>query len=205
MPVAFFAFTPVTVQKAVAQEAEIIQSVLGAIGIGGKKVEDDIDYRARPSLVLPPKIALPPPQAPGANRTAAWPQDPDVVKRRKDLEAARVPSTGRNNENDRLSKEELLQGRVAAKPAQSNQPVNPHCGDNTPSCLYVPWDQLAAKKVDDTKELVAGKEPDRALLTEPPKGYRLPTKAVKATSEAPVRDDSADPKAFFRKKQSDDE
>jgi len=46
------------------------------------------------------------------------------------------------------------------------------------------WDTLKnAKKEGDTKDLVAGVEPTRNNLTDPPRGYRVPIKSVAATFE----------------------
>ena len=53
--------------------------------------------------------------------------------------------------------------------------------------------QFEATNPDKADTLVAGKEPDRVFLTQPPKGYLKATKAVKATTEAPLEklDDSS--------------
>jgi hypothetical protein len=67
-------------------------SMLGAIGIGPNKPADDaIDYSARPALVVPPKMDLPPPQ-PTMARPADWPNDPDAAARRRAEADSRRPA-----------------------------------------------------------------------------------------------------------------
>lgn len=67
-------------------------SVLGFIGWGpNKTAQDGIDYSARPALVVPPTMNLPPPQAPLA-RPADWPNDPDAAARRKAEADSRQPA-----------------------------------------------------------------------------------------------------------------
>ncbi|MGA2795438.1 MAG: hypothetical protein ABSE69_18325, partial [Roseiarcus sp.] len=47
-------------------------------------------------------------------------------------------------------------------------------------------------------EIVAGQEPDRDWLTDPPKGYRLPTASTVATPDnTPKPPDQRDPRALL--------
>jgi len=162
----------------------------------------EIDYRERPPLVLPPKMDLRQPREAGAQRPQSWPQDPDVVRRKKAAAEAHwrgSPAKG----NDVLSKQELMAGRAAnGAPAAPEQ----RCGDRDHWCLYVKPDDLRTQGIaTDDKPLVAvGEEPEREYLTQPPKGYRVATKKVQATFEAPKKDDSADPKAYWRQKNPDE-
>ena len=66
----------------------LFDSILGIVGVGDKKAPE-IDYRDRAPLVLPPKMALRQPLPSGAQRPAAWPNDPDVARRAR--EAAPQP------------------------------------------------------------------------------------------------------------------
>ncbi len=68
-------------------------SVLKGLGIGG---ENNIEYRERPPLVVPPTRELPPPQTTGAVRDPNWPVDPKAAGRKKgdqirDLDKLPVP------------------------------------------------------------------------------------------------------------------
>src|SRR5579863_4557534 len=55
----------------------------GIVGLTTKDKDPAIDYRERGRLVLPPKMDLPTPVSPDAEKTAAWPLDPDVENARK--------------------------------------------------------------------------------------------------------------------------
>lgn len=182
--------------------ANVFTSVLSAVGVVKPDPGPEIDYRERPPLVLPPQDTLPKPEATGVKRTAAWPQDPDVLRRRKAAEEARAPIVATGDKAEVLTPAQLAKGR-----AQS-EPVNPNnCGakGNNRGCLVLSPVELRAEgerfeaaNPDKTNELQAGQEPDRTFLTQPPKGYMKPTKTVKATTEAPEeRIDPSNPRAFL--------
>lgn len=172
--------------------ANVFSSVLGSVGLIKGDAAPDIEYRERPPLVLPRDAALPKPIVGGAKHTAAWPQDPDVVRHRKEAADARAPHTLDPAAADRaplLSHDEMLKGRVA-----DQEPVRPNnCGNDGQHCMLLSPDELSrqheayeAANPDKKEEVVAGKEPEREWLTQPPKGFMKPTKTVKATTEAPV-------------------
>ena len=98
-------------QPALAQEGMLFKNLMEGV-IGGRP-GDDIEYRQRPPLVVPPNSTLPRPQAPASTRNAAWPNDPDVAARRAEAEASRVPVFNPNwRNNPMLSQEELRRGRT---------------------------------------------------------------------------------------------
>jgi hypothetical protein len=183
----------------------IVDTVMSLLTFNPVQAEEkpEIDYRERPPLVLPPKMDLRQPQEAGARRPDAWPQDPDVVRRKKAAAEAHWRGSSAKG-NDVLSKQELMAGRAAnAAPAAPEQ----RCSDRDHWCLYVKPDDLQKQHIEgmDDKPLVAvGEEPQREYLTQPPKGYRVATKKVQATFEAPKKDDSADPKAYWRQKNPDE-
>lgn len=179
--------------------ANVFSSVLGSVGLIRGDATPNIEYRERPPLVLPRDAALPKPVVGGVKHTAAWPQDPDVLKHRKEAEEARAPHTLNPSLSDKgmmLSSDELAKGRAA-----ENEPVRPSgCGNDGKQCMLVSPDQLRAESEayrasnpEKSDTLVAGQEPERQYLTQPPKGYMKPVKAVKATAEAPQEkmDDSS--------------
>ena len=117
---------------------------------------------------------------------------------------ARAPHTlgpGVSDHGIMLSHEEQMKGRAATADATDDQPVRSgECGNDGQHCLLLKPDEIKredeayrAQNPDKKDELVAGKEPDRVFLTQPPKGYMKATKAVKATTEAPEEklDDSS--------------
>ena len=170
----------------------VFSSVFSAVGLTKSDPAPDIDYRERPALVLPPKMELAKPVAAGTGRPASWPQDPDVLKRRKAAEEARAPIGNLlGNRRDLVSRDELAK----AKAGEGITAPQPYCGSqgNARGCLVISPEQLKAEHEryassngsDIKKELQPGEEPDRQYLTQPPKGYLALSKAVKATTEAP--------------------
>lgn len=179
----------------------VFSSVLTAVGVLSPDASPEIDYRERAPLVVPPKQTLAKPQQPGAARTAAWPSDPDVIRRKKAADDAKAPvESVFNHTNDHvMSKEEQLKYRAA----QASQETDAYgCSINHNSMSHCRYDPDAAKAEDERykamnpehkEELTAGVEPERLYLTQPPKGYLKATKNVAATHEAPQpkRDDSS--------------
>ncbi len=66
--------------RAQSGESTLFGSVLKSLGIGG---ENNIEYRERPPLVVPPSRDLPPPQAAGTARNPNWPVDPQAADAQK--------------------------------------------------------------------------------------------------------------------------
>jgi hypothetical protein len=168
------------------------------VGVTGKDKEAPIDYRERGRLVLPPKMALPAPGAPPASRTAAWPVDPDVERVRKEKDALHQILSSQSDlqaqrDGDRLSPYQLRVDHSAAGHRQSGS----RCAaqSNRRGCDFTPFhnvmETIGLAKPD---EVVAGEEPDRDWLTDPPKGYRMPTTNTVATSEIKRKVNDADPR-----------
>lgn len=183
-------------------QAPIWTGLGGLLGLTGKDADERIDYRERARLVLPPKMALPPPIPPAAQRTAAWPVDPELVKARKakedtlnilkaqsDLQAMR---DGNRLSPDQLRADRYMPGQAAA--------AN-HCAaqSNTRGCDWVPFrNVLETVGLVKADEIVAGQEPDRDWLTDPPKGYRVPTANTVATQDnTPKPVNQSDPRALL--------
>jgi hypothetical protein len=158
------------------------------------KVETPIRYGERPKLVLPPSSDLPPPSA-AAAMSADWPHDPDVEKVNQDKEALlhrhqRSTSLDKAQNYGRPISPDLLRSDHAAPGTLG---ASDHCAANPRNCHWIRPDileKLGLKKDEST--IVAGQEPDREWLTDPPKGYRLPTRNTKADFEAPDHSDHGD-------------
>jgi hypothetical protein len=160
-------------------QSATIDSLMTIMGLKSSDSGPEIEYRERAPLVVPPKMQLRPPEEPAAKRTAAWPNDPDV-RRRKTLEAeARVPKTEQDayklNQNPRLSVDQIRAGRREG--ANVNTTPKPVYGDNSREEIWLSPDQMRSldRKVEPGKVLAAGVEPDRRYLTDPPSGYRKPS------------------------------
>lgn len=158
---------------AFAQEGMLFQRLMqGVIGSS----EDNIDYRQRPPLVVPPSSALPRPQAPANERNAAWPNDPDVAARREAERTALIPVQNPNYRNNpMLSQQELRRGRTLRQQSAGNvttEELNNYNNQIQP--IRVGRDLASQKNADDLSKLTYGSEPARQTLSEPPVGYRRP-------------------------------
>jgi len=77
-----------------SNDSGLFGSMLKTLGIGG---ENQIEYRERPPLVVPPTRDLPPPQTSAAARDPNWPVDPKSAQPQKkgtqvrDLDKITVP------------------------------------------------------------------------------------------------------------------
>ena len=186
---------------------EPIWTSLGTLfGIGGTP-KADIDYRERPPLVLPPKMNLRNPQPSTAARNAAWPVDPDVEARRKAAEEAKLPVVffGLEAATASSSQRDLVKDKIAAQRSGSTRSVD-NCFLDGRNCTR--WNPSEGPNLAAAPDkLVAGQEPERGTLTDPPKGYRVATKNVKATAESPrsLQDDTSVRSFFKTKKQTDDQ
>lgn len=161
-------------QPALAQEGMLFKNLLE--GVVGGRPGDDIEYRQRPPLVVPPNSTLPRPQDPASTRNAAWPNDPDVAARRADAAAARAPAGSNPNwrNNPMLSQEELRRGRTTR---DSGRPeiVEEHNNYNNQIAPIRVGRELASRQNQTAlDQLTYGSEPPRRTLAEPPVGYRRP-------------------------------
>jgi len=157
-------------------EEKIIKNVM--TGLGGTNMENQgIDYRERSPLVVPPKIALPPPDATAAN-VPNWPKDPDVQQRNAARAAARRPKADPIQASRTLSPAEMAAQR--SKPTQtSSDTVIP--GDPYKNMVLSPsqlgYDGGLFKNMFGGNKGEIGEfkgEPTRESLTQPPVGYQTP-------------------------------
>ncbi|MFC0217845.1 hypothetical protein FHS82_000258 [Pseudochelatococcus lubricantis] len=197
--------------EALAQERDttgvFMKDVLGKLGI----IEGDaptIDYQERAPLVLPPSAGnnLPPPRAAGGGHPN-WPTDPDVAARRRAIEAANKPvPVNRDNEEARpLRPDELRAGRRVGGGGVPAPTADDCHGD---ACSARPLDPRQLRGTASQKEkepaVAYGKEPARATLTEPPKGYRMPSDKARIPEPEVTPVDRLDPASpyFFLNSQN---
>ena len=165
-----------------AQEGVAIKNLLGNMGILPREKET-IYYRERAPLVVPPKAELrtPAPSGGYASANPQWPTDPDVAARRRRAEEERTPVTWSesrrmlDDNNTRLSPQELARGRVAATATPSAPVGRNQLNDTRDSVLLSPLELLAGPKPEADTRVAAGGEPARRTLTEPPGGLRRST------------------------------
>lgn len=181
-------------------------AVLGMIGVDlgvNKGPDTPIDYHERAPLVLPPKMELRQPLPSATARTQAWPQDPELVKAKKDAELAKAPRSNGSDEDRAVSAAEL---RRPGPPGQNaNNVATGDCLENHTCSPNEFWSIMknTKKQATENAELVPGQEPAREYLTEPPPGYRTPTQVVKATVEVPRQKGDEERSAEYFRKQKE--
>lgn len=178
---------------AFAQEGMLFKNLMeGVIGNGGPP---DIDYRERAPLVVPPNSVLPPPQAPGSARNAAWPTDPDVERRKNAKNVTPYVLTEKARNNPLLTQEELRKGRTSARaPQQPYIPEEDHSNyENQLKPIRIGKQVAASRSQEAEDTLTYGREPERRQLTDPPVGYRMPAATAKLGpgQRGPVEDQQA--------------
>lgn len=179
-------------QPAFAQEGMLFKNLIEGT-FGGRGAGGDIEYRTRPPLVVPPNSTLPRPQDPASARSAAWPNDPDVQRRKDEANRPAYVLTEKARNNPVLSQEELRRGRISRGEVAPTI-VEEHSNYNNQIQPIRIGKDLAARRNQAAEETLAyGSEPPRRLLSEPPTGYRRPaaTAAFGPGRGGPVEDKQA--------------
>ncbi|SEL05050.1 hypothetical protein SAMN04515666_102691 [Bosea lupini] len=163
---------------AFAQEGMLFKNLVDGMGLFGRD-KADIEYKQRAPLVVPPSSTLPKPQEAGANRSAAWPDDPDVARRKAERDSSNIlfstTEAYRANTRPLMSQEELRRGRVAGRANGPEGIVPDHnTGNNQIEPIRIGREMAARQAQTDTSNLAYGTEPARRFLHEPPTGYRRP-------------------------------
>jgi hypothetical protein len=155
-------------------DRRIFENIMRGIGLRSG-YDEEIDYRERSPLVVPPSRNLPKPQT-GSGLNAAWPVDPDV-KRRAEMAAKRKREAAYSYDWEKdaasLSPSELAKGRSATNGRANTDDKEPR----SPSDLgYVGglWNFFAPKG-EEVGTFTS--EPPRTSLTSPPTGYMTPSPA----------------------------
>jgi|HubBroStandDraft_6_1064221.scaffolds.fasta_scaffold288659_2 hypothetical protein len=172
----------------------------GIIGLTTKGRDPTIDYRERGRLVLPPKMDLPTPVSADAEKTAAWPLDPDIERERRE-KADRLHILGlQSNLAERRDGHRLTPNQLRADRSTPGNTDRCAHQNHQANCGAIPFhnifESLGLAKADD---VVAGQEPDRDWLTDPPKGFRVPTQNMSAQSDAgdAKKPNQRDPRALL--------
>jgi hypothetical protein len=159
--------------------------------IGLQRDGQGIDYRERAPLVVPPSRELPPPRSEDevAAKTAAWPKDPDVKRRKQEAAAEKARLKGgvsveeqmRVLRPDELDKPGRPAGDKKAADAKgagptaedSARPMMPSdLGTKTEKLFGSIWSTFIPAKPESAP--FTG-EPPREAMTAPPTGYQTPS------------------------------
>jgi hypothetical protein len=161
-----------------------ITELFDAFGMGDRE-KPEIEYKERAPLVPPPSTAaLPAPQAKGAigRDSGMWPNDPDEERRAQKRAAAnRLPTetnSYRMDRSPRLDPDEIGDRRVRG--ANVPDRASGTRGDN--EITRMERSDLESQRLNRGPQPVAGSEPTRGRLTDPPPGYRVGTGGVTAAA-----------------------
>ncbi|MFZ2158104.1 MAG: hypothetical protein WAV72_18550 [Bradyrhizobium sp.] len=160
-------------------EEKIIEGIM--TGIGGTNMENrGIEYRERSPLVVPPKLALPPPASTSAEvRAPNWPKDPDEAQRKAAIAARKKENKDPQQSARILTPSELNVGRTAAPARKNNDPIQPGTSSNpmlSPSQLGYDGGLFRNMFGGNAAETAPFQgEPTRDSLTQPPTGYQTPS------------------------------
>jgi len=163
-------------------DRKIFRGVLEGLGL--RKDGEAINYEERAPLVIPPSRTLPPPEKSDAvlEKNPAWPNDPDIARRKVEVEQERNRniSDEREHEQNRLSEKEMTPGPRPKKQARTDDGYRSSPDGNSdrmsPTQLGYKgnmFNNLFGKKDDESIKFT--KEPPRQALTEPPPGYQTPS------------------------------
>jgi hypothetical protein len=171
-------------------DRRIYRGILEGIGLR-RDGEAPINYEERPPLVIPPARELPPPERTDAalSQNPAWPKDPDIARRKAELERDRNRniSDERELEQRPLRPDQMTPGArnaprrasrddgYQASPYGFGNPLPPDkLGGNTGTSWFgKQFGNLFGSKQDEQTNFT--KEPARNALTEPPPGYQTPS------------------------------
>src|SRR5262245_12354961 len=124
------AFAQNAEEEDVPADTRILRQFMKDLGLQ-REGDNQIEYRERAPLVVPPSRTLPPPRSEGAvaHTNPAWPKDPDVAARR--VEAAKKKAVARSaaeamiEEGRPLRPSELEKGRVPAGQVSTTRAPTP--------------------------------------------------------------------------------
>lgn len=187
---------------AMAQDGIAMRQILGSIGLLPSIDREPIEYKDRPTLVVPRDTSnLRNPEDPEAHaQNPAWPVDPDVVERKKEQARRRAPApellAGQSVDGRRVSMDEIRSGRAPV----GAQMTEGSWGNDKTGIRMSP-SEWAAGTPAAQPSYAPGTEPPRRYLTDPPKGLRQAAAGapIRRTQEAPVGFDNNRPDDAWRR------
>ena len=154
----------------VSQERQLLNDLEGMISFGAKKRKKNINYAARPDLVMPAKTAaLPNPlEQESSTSNVDWPETPEQKLARIRAEAGEIdPRSGA------VSQQELRRKKTGIRVSRGKIEIPEMDRDGHPTVSTLQKKEAIRAKY--LKEKYAfSKGPARKYLTEPPVEYRKP-------------------------------
>jgi len=165
-------------------DTKLIRQFMKDLGLR-RDGQEGIDYRERAPLVVPPTRDLPAPRSEGevADKTPAWPKDPDARRRKEATaaEKARLKGNFSVEEDMRaLRPDELDKPGRAAKGSNEKGTVEEAQRPMMPSDLGTKTKKLWGSVLStfgssQPEEAPFTGEPPREAMTAPPTGYQTPS------------------------------
>jgi hypothetical protein len=183
-------------------DTKILRQVLKDWGLR-RGDESEIEYRERAPLVVPPSRNLPKPQEEtAATKTPAWPNDPDVKRRKQEAAAEKARLKGGYSAEEQaraLRPSELDQpGRKASDSNPARRTAEDTARPMSPSDLGSKnvfgklFSSFNPNKPSEVAPFTG--EPPRASMTAPPAGYQTPS-PNQPYGVGPAKDNYAVPRA----------
>jgi hypothetical protein len=151
-------------------------------GLGAKRMEDSgIEYRERSPLVVPSKVALPPPEAGKPKLAPNWPKDPDEAQRKAAKEARKQKAVSPEEARRPLMPNELDAARAPRGDVRTPDSNSPGSNGSDKPFMMMPSELgyvggIFSNPFNKKQEAAKfDKEPDRNELTQPPIGYQTPS------------------------------
>lgn len=152
--------------QAFAQDGSLVKNLLTGAGLIGEKPQ--IEHKERPPLVVPKNTsALPAPVDAGERRSAAWPQDPDKLRAKREKEQVA------GNNRGATTREEMDKAWPKQSPKTQILPQKEF--QNAPQLRGTEKPGMMTRDADVRLEFKG--EGTRTSLTQPPQGYRTPSAA----------------------------
>jgi hypothetical protein len=191
-------------EEDVPLDTRVLRQLLKDWGLQRGGSDPGIDYRERPPLVVPPSRNLPKPEEDGpVARNPAWPNDPDVNRRKREAaaEKARLKAGVSAEEQSRvLRPNELDQsGRKAstgpAAPGRTAEDTARPMSQSELGSKNVFRSMFSSFNPNKPPEVAPFTgEPPRTSMTAPPIGYQTPS-PNQPYGLGPAKDHYAVPKA----------
>lgn len=163
-------------------DTKILRGILEGLGL--RKDGEAINYQERAPLVIPPGRTLPPPErTDAALANPAWPNDPDVQRRKAEAAQERKRGNAQQvilDESRPLRPDEMTPGpkprNAGRSQTASGTPSNDSGNPLSPKELGVTGNLFKKmfKKDEEETAKFTGEAP-RASLTDPPRGYQTPS------------------------------
>jgi hypothetical protein len=183
----------------------VLNSFMNLLGM--EEDQPEVTYRERAPLVVPPTMALRPPEQSKVEANPAWPKDPDVERRKQADLLKKYPGGVPESERRRFNGERASMGEMAGSRSARSSQALPDGQDTLADRKHADWvrpDVLARDSEAATKQAtMSGVEPARQYLTDPPSGLRKPS--ANAEFKAPrlgragIADDSGSPLSVLKK------